>query len=62
MDILSLLEHLAENTHFCANICELLELQPDKIKKAFLSNDAVSLKNQLGDTKNLSDRSIIVQL
>lgn len=62
MDILTLLEHLANNAHYHSTIDQLVNDQPNDIKLAFLTNDASQLKNQLGDTSNLADKSHVVQI
>lgn len=62
MDILTLLEHLANNAHYYPTINQWVNGQPEHIKSAFLTNNANQLKSQLGDTSNLADKSHVVQI
>lgn len=62
MDILTLLEHLANNAHHRIMINELVNNQSIEIREAFLANNVAKLRNQLGDTENLADRSSVVQI
>lgn len=56
MDIITLLEILANTTH-TININDLISSQPEEIKQAFLSKNTTRFRNSLGNTKNLADKS-----
>lgn len=62
MNILMLLEHLANTTHNQVKISEVLANQPQSVKNAFSTNNSADLKSLLGETNNLADRSAVTQL
>lgn len=62
MNLITLLEQLASNVHNRTIIDELINAQPAEVKEAFQTNNAALLKNQLGEIKNLADKSSVVQL
>ena len=56
MKVLTLLEHLATHAHYRVTLNELVNNQPVEIKQAFLLNDGMRLKRQLGPTNNSRPR------
>lgn len=62
MNIITLLEHVANNVHHQIKIKTLISTQTEKVQDAFLNNDVASLRNQLGDTKNLANKNTIFQV
>lgn len=62
MKILNLLEQLANNVHHNIDITELLCGQSYEIQKAFLTNNSIKLRSQIGHTENLADKSAVVQI
>lgn len=62
MNVITFLEQLATNTHHNISVGAAIKEQSHEIQKAFLTNDATLLKNQLGCTLNLADRTTIVQI
>jgi|GEM_PF-3644472 len=61
MDIISFLERLANSTHNSKHSNDLLSLQTDAVKHAFITNDAYLLKKQLSDTTYYADKTGVVQ-
>lgn len=62
MEIMTLLELLANNAHHRIAIHELIHRQPSQIQEAFFAKNSAYLRNQLGDTQNLADRCGVVAL
>ncbi len=62
MNIITLLEQLATSTHHNISMGIVIKEQSVEVQKAFLTNDAMLLKNQLGCTLNLADRTEVVQI
>lgn len=62
MDILTLLEHLANNVHHRIVIEELINCQPNEVKEAFLTNNVTQLRSHLGSARNLPDRNAVIQI
>ena len=62
MAIIVLLEQLASNAHHRMSIDQLISMQSNEVQKAFITNDAASLKSQLGNIKNLADRCTVFQV
>lgn len=62
MKIISLLELIANNAHHNISIKDIIKTQSDEIQKAFFTNNAILLKEQLGCTVNLADRTSVFHL
>lgn len=62
VNVITLLEQLATNVHHNISVRAAIKEQSNEIQKAFLTNDATLLKNQLGCTLNLADKTDIVQI
>ena len=60
MNTVAFLEQLANNTHHCTAINDLVSKQPDAIQKAFLANDAEGLKKHVSDTEYYANNVAVV--
>ena len=60
MQILSLLETLANNAHHRVSLVDCIKTQPENIQEAFLTNDGIKLKSTLGGVARLADRNQVV--
>lgn len=61
MNLVTLLQKLANTVHHNANTSELIADQTPQVQQAFLTNNGAQLKSLLGDTTNLADRDKVTQ-
>lgn len=61
MNIMTLLEQLANSAHHKVSVEELISSQPLEIQNVFISNNGSQLKKILGN-HNCVDRSSVVQI
>lgn len=61
MNVMTLLEQLANSVHHKVSVKELISSQPSEIQNAFISNNGSQLKKILGNN-NCLDRSSVVQI
>jgi hypothetical protein len=62
MNAVSFLEKLANNVHHAEIVGELISVQSDQIKEAFLANNAENLKKQLSPTERFADNVAVVSV
>lgn len=61
-EIVMVLEKLASNVNNPKIIHKLIYNQPDEVKRAFLMNDAESLKKLISTVEYLANESHVVQI
>lgn len=62
MQIINVLETLANNTRFQINIDDTVSSQPSAIQEMFNNNDSASLKLLFKDSEISADRTTIFQI
>jgi hypothetical protein len=62
MQIINVLETLANNTRFQINIDDTVSSQPSAIQEMFNNNDSASLKLVFMDSEIIADRTTIFQI